>query len=472
MLARRLCKLALAATLAVAASVNSRARFLPPASQPVRPIATTTPVIRSKPVFEDAGDLEHATIKHLLEDSAWPRRAIVAMRLERYGCEESHAMLVKLLMDKSWQVRAFAIRALSLRGGTIDPAWLADGQDPRIIRDALRYRWPIAPERVQRAVKVLSRSEDLEDKLLSAEIGAASDDKSLREQARESARTVILRMNRAEAGAFSTRLADLTGERGLFRPMEWQNWLLKVGRKFDVQPAYAMSGEPSAQSSRIAQLEAEQFAAIDTYMSSLADREVDLAICLDCTASMGRELAAAQGGVDDLMFFVHDMVASFRVAIVAYRDRGDEFEVKSDGFTDVAAEARKQLWQLSADGGGDTPEGVYPALRSAYTQLKWLPNSSKTLILVGDAPPQPGYGEQCAKLAERAKVEGQLTTHAIQVKNKPVKHFDEIASSGGGRCVLLKDSESLVPEIAGLTLSDRFQDEFAEFFRVYLELCR
>lgn len=454
---------------------HALAQHTPATSQAVRQPAATAPAPAPapglKPQFKDAGDLENATIKHLLEDSAWPRRAIAAVRLERFGCDESQAMTVGLLNDRAWQVRAFAIRTLSRRGTNIDAAWLTDGQDPRIIRDALRYRWPIALERVQRAVKVLAKSTDLEDKMLAAEIGAASGDKDLLEQARNATKQVILKMNRAEAGALSSRLAALTGQRGLYRAMEWQNWLMKVGRGFEVKPVIALeAGVPGT--SRIAQLDVEQFAALDTYMTRLSEREVDLVICLDCTASMGRELAAAQGGLDDLMLFVRDMVASFRIAIVAYRDRGDEFETQSEGFTDDPAEARKQLWQLSADGGGDTPEAVYPALKLAYTQLKWMPNSARTLVLVGDSPPHIGYGDLSAKLAQRAKDEGRVTTHAIQAKNKEVKHFAEIAAAGGGRCVLLKNNESLVPEIAGLTLADRFEDEFAEFFEVYLELCR
>ena len=94
------------------------------------------------------------------------------------------------------------------------------------------------------------------------------------------------------------------------------------------------------------------------------------------------------------------------------------------------------------------------------------------VVLVGDSPPHVGYGELSAKLAERARIEADLTTHTIQAKDKQVKHFPEIAEFGGGRCVLLKDTDAIVPEIAGLSLSDRFQDEFAEFFRVYLQLCR
>src|SRR5262245_47519615 len=81
---------------------------LAPRAQPA-----TQPAADSMPALKDANETERATIDHLLTDSAWPRRAIGAVRLERYGCDESRAKLVQLLHDPAWQVRAFAIRALS-----------------------------------------------------------------------------------------------------------------------------------------------------------------------------------------------------------------------------------------------------------------------------------------------------------------------------------------------------------------------
>ena len=50
--------------------------------------------------------------------------------------------------------------------------------------------------------------------------------------------------------------------------------------------------------------------------------------------------------------------------------------------------------------------------------------------------------------------------------------FPEIAEAGGGRAEILKDQDSLVAEIAELTLADRFRDEFADFFEGFRLLCR
>ena len=121
---------------------------------------------------------------------------------------------------------------------------------------------------------------------------------------------------------------------------------------------------------------------------------------------------------------------------------------------------------------GDTPEAVYPALKLAYQQFTWMPEHDKTLVLVGDAPPHIGLGTKCAQLAAIALDKAELATHVIQAGGKDVKHFATIAEAGGGKCVTLKDDDSLVAEIAGLTLGDAFEEEFREFFQVYLELCR
>ena len=71
---------------------------------------------------------------------------------------------------------------------------------------------------------------------------------------------------------------------------------------------------------------------------------LDLAIALDCTASMTGELLDAQGGIDELMVFVGDVLVSVRVAIVAYRDKRDDFEVRWWDFSsdvDVAISSRR-----------------------------------------------------------------------------------------------------------------------------------
>lgn len=418
-----------------------------------------------------AEKIERDALQRMLVDESWPRRAIAAMRLERYTCAASAQKLEALLKDPVWQVRAFAIRSLANRRIAAREDWFAAESEPRVLRTALRHGYALDQVRLERGVQALARSNDLKQKMLAAELAAASGDESLMKVAQEAIKTVILRMNRAEAGALSPRLGLLTGQTSIRRPYQWQQWLMKTGRSLQVRRAALPEGQ-SPGLSKLAQLDAEQFVGLEQYMATLSERQTDLAICIDCTASMGAELAAAQGGIDDMMLFMNDVLDSLRVSIVAYRDRNDEFEVKACPFSDNFAEVREFLWQFTADGGGDHPEAVYSAIQLAFTKLQWRESSEKVLVIVGDSPPHPGYGGASANLAKNARAAAEVTTHTIQAKGKEVKHFAEIAEAGGGRCVSLNDSDALIAEITGLTLGDRFEEEFREFFRVYLELCR
>jgi hypothetical protein len=422
-----------------------------------------------------APQIERQTLDRLLHGSSWPRRALAAMRLERYECDESRDLLESLRQDEAWQVRAFAVRSLGRRRLPVAGGALDHEQEPRVLRTALRYGYDMDTARIGRGVRFLSRSSDLEDMMLAVELGIASGDEELAELARETARKVILRMQRSDAGALSPRLAAVTGQWNIRRHYRWQHWLRRRGRRFAIHPAVSpvILSDMPAPPGILAGLEPEQFAALESYIDDLSRRSVDLVICLDCTASMTGELAEAQGGVDDLMLFAGDVVATMRVALVAYRDRRDEFETKAWDFTDDIDLARRRLWSLAAAGGGDSPEAVYEALRLAYGRLNWMPRHTKVLVLVGDAPPHVGRGVQCAEMAGQAHELG-VTTHVIRADTRPVKHFPEIAAAGGGRCVALSGDggDALIMEIAGLTFGERFEDAMREFFEAYLELCR
>jgi hypothetical protein len=50
--------------------------------------------------------------------------------------------------------------------------------------------------------------------------------------------------------------------------------------------------------------------------------------------------------------------------------------------------------------------------------------------------------------------------------------FPEIAEAGGGRAEILKDKDSLIAEIAELTIADKYREEFADFFAAFRLLCR
>lgn len=423
----------------------------------------------------DAPLVEKQTLTSLLKSESWPRRAIAATRLERYDDQDARTILTNLLNDPQWQVRCFAIRSLGRMRIPIDPTWIASEDNPRVLRTLLRHRYRVDADRIRRGVEALAKSNDLNDKLMAAELGAASGDAQLEKLANETARTIILRMNRTDAG-LSPRLAAITNVENPHRAHLWQQWLMKKGRSFETIGVFAVDDTTNPVApGELSQLEPETFSDLEQYIKQLGDRDIDLAIVIDCTASMSGELSQAQGEIDGMMLFVGDVVRSLRVGIVAYRDHKDKFTTKGWEFTSDIQEASRNLWTLSADGGGDGPELVYEALKSAHSDLSWIREHDLILVLIGDAPPHVGFGQWCVDMTKRAHEDVKLTTHVIEADGRDdqqVKHFAEIAAAGGGQYVPLGENDSLVVEVTGLTLGKRFKDEMGAFFRTYLDLCR
>ncbi len=357
-----------------------------------------------------ARPLEGQTLGLLLASNAWPRRAIAAVRLERFDDAESRELLVGLLGDPAWQVRCFAVRSLSRRGVPAGEGWFTAEDHPRVLRTALRYRYAIDPDRLNRGVRYLAKEPSFDLKMLAVELGATSTDPDVQALVLDTAKKIILRMDRADGGVLSPRLAAVTGQPDLRRHYLWQRWLMTSGRTLRIDAAYAVpEGTESRREplSAIAALDVDRFADLVDYIESLRSREIDLAICLDTTASMHEELAEVQGGIDDLMLFVGDVVQKLQVGIVAYRDRRDRYETTGWDFTSDVALARQRLWELTADGGGDSPESVYPALRETLSKLSWGNEHTNILILIGDAPPHVGFGIRCVELAsERMRGRG------------------------------------------------------------------
>lgn len=503
----------------------------PPAIPPATPTPTPTPTptegrrasTPQNPLSE-APEPERIAISGLLGSDAWPRRVVAVLRLQRFDCPESARMLADARHDRHPAVRSFAWLVMGHRRIPADADWLDPEDDPTVIRTALRSGYTIDADRLARGVGALSKSSNLADKLLAAELAMLADDDDLHDLAQDLVKTVVLRMSDAEGGSFSPRLARLTGGEDLRRAYKWRSWW-KRNRRHQLDAARMLPPQPTTDApdrerptpthpddlSEMARLPLDEFTALADHLERLAHQPIDLAIVIDCTASMSGEIADAQGGVDDLMRFVGDVSGGIRVGVVGYRDRREKFETVGWDFTPSIDDARANLWRLSAEGGGDKPELVDEGLKLAVTTFHWNQAHRGVLVLVGDAPPHPGRGAACVDLVTFARRHG-VTTHVIgcdptiQDDDTPevageeiveidederapngirglrrrterrdrasIGFFPEIAAAGGGRVVNLARDERLVPEIAGLVVGTEFEVPMIEFFEVYMAVAK
>jgi hypothetical protein len=117
-------------------------------------------------------------------------------------------------------------------------------------------------------------------------------------------------------------------------------------------------------------------------------RRFDLAIVIDTTGSMSDEIDFLKA---ELRAILADLRRGHpgldvRLALVAYRDLGDEYVVRTYDFTGEEERMQAGLAAQIASGGGDYPEAMDQAMASALA-LGWRPEAVHSLLLVADAPP-------------------------------------------------------------------------------------
>lgn len=116
---------------------------------------------------------------------------------------------------------------------------------------------------------------------------------------------------------------------------------------------------------------------------------LDLMYIVDTTGSMTDELTYLQMELKDVVQRVQKQNSGLdiRISTNFYRDKGDDYEVKSHPFTKDLDKVTGWVNDESADGGGDYPEAVDKALEDALDNHDWQKDSVKLAFLVLDAPP-------------------------------------------------------------------------------------
>lgn len=116
---------------------------------------------------------------------------------------------------------------------------------------------------------------------------------------------------------------------------------------------------------------------------------LDLMLVIDTTGSMSDELDYLTAEFRSIVSELQDKYpnVSMRFGLVAYRDIGDDYVVRSFDFTSSPETMQEQLAAQSANGGGDYPEAMDQAIETAL-RAEWREgNTARVLFLVADAPP-------------------------------------------------------------------------------------
>lgn len=181
---------------------------------------------------------------------------------------------------------------------------------------------------------------------------------------------------------------------------------------------------------------------------------VEVAFVLDTTGSMASLIAGAKKKIWSIANTIVDInpSADIRMALVAYRDVGDDYVIKSFEMSSDVQGIYGNLIGLQAGGGGDTPESVNEALNTAIDELSWTDgkNVRRIVFLVGDAPPHMDYqnGPKYPEILHQA-VRQDIQVHAVQagLSNTTKRIWQDIALRGGGSYIPIPQDGGQVVDI-------------------------
>lgn len=468
--------------------------LLLPALLPRPAVAQGDPV-----AWSEVMEAEAKLLAEMLASEDWAFRAMALMRLEKYEGDAIDEMIRTAVADEAWQVRSFAIRQAKRHSTQLDPALFEKEEDPRVIRAALRYQFPVPVERVRAIVNQLFSEKNYDALVLGIEIAAYSDDEVVRKEGAKRAQNLLRNINPAIAAVFGPTLAralDIIPAPTTLN--EWQRWIAQQRTGIELGTPTAPA-EPRS-TTEITSINGEQFLRLRDYLGALRQRQLEMVITVDATNSMTPVIDAVKVDIDGLILFLGDLSSSLRLGLVAYRDHDNRGRLlEAHPFSTDIASIRNFLFGLQTPGGDTYPEAVFDGL-SASRQFNWSRAAERVILIIGDAPPHEEDESKLRGLLEWFRGQG-FTIHTVHVpmewpegmlqrmppaqvqererfrtqyNQETAQIFREMAVFGGGRFVALDQvgRSNLVRGIMKLTVEDAWWPQFDAFYDQYLLLCR
>jgi Mg-chelatase subunit ChlD len=171
--------------------------------------------------------------------------------------------------------------------------------------------------------------------------------------------------------------------------------------------------------------------------------KLDLVFLVDATGSMADEIDKLKATLRTIVADVAQLPSKpdLCLGLVAYRDKGDAFLLRSHDFTNDVNAFQGVLDALRAAGGGDYPEAMNEALHETVHALSWRGNgATRMVVLLADAPPHLDYGgpqyddDMVAALGKGIKI---FSVGASGLDRQGEYIQRQIAQYTGGRFVFL-----------------------------------
>ena len=190
---------------------------------------------------------------------------------------------------------------------------------------------------------------------------------------------------------------------------------------------------------------------VDISRSTKAANKLDIMFMIDATGSMGDEINYLKEELSDVVRRVKaesEQMVDIRVSANVYRDKGDEYVVRSFPFTNDMSKVLTNLSAQYAGGGGDFEEAVEEGLDDGINKHDWSEDATaRIMFLVLDAPPHntPENKAKIQKAVTNAAKKGiriiPVTSSGIDKNTEFLMRFLSIAT--GGTYVFLTDHSGI-----------------------------
>jgi len=185
---------------------------------------------------------------------------------------------------------------------------------------------------------------------------------------------------------------------------------------------------------------------------------VQIMFVIDATGSMGDEMAYLNSEITDVINKVLSANQGYAVelAIMVYRDKGDDYVTRYSEFTTDANAQKEFLNKQGPNGGGDFPEAVQTALSEASNVQYWKTRATKILVHVADAP---AHNEDVSTWKNAVHALGEKGVRIITVAssgiNKQTEYFFRSQSAlTNGDYVYLTDHSGIGNEHLEATVEE------------------
>jgi hypothetical protein len=357
-----------------------------------------------------------------------------------------------------------------------------------VIRSVLLLGYTLPAEQLDALATKLLATRNVDDLMLGIELAAFSTNEEVRKDAGRRITRLIMNMDDAVTVLLAPRLlrvldlppppADRTPKANDFRALLAQHGgNIRLPSKLPGQ-----APPPPGMRSPLADMSIQQFARLRDYLGALRQRDLDLVLVIDATASMTSIINEARAGADALILYMSELSRTMRLACIVYRDYDSGPVWEGERFTDNISTIREFLFKVRLVGGADFPEAVYEGV-AACRDLNWRKNSTRMIVIIGDAPPHQRDISKLSRELEWHEQRGNVV-HTLftphRTPGRPLSAYDEstrqvfeqIASKTRGRSDIIDKAAELVPAIMHCTIEPQWRETFDEFYRLYLELCR